>query len=177
MPSRLVQRYTPVARLLHWTMAALVLMTIPVGFILLSLPQGWVQNTLFDLHRSVGVLLFALVVIRLAWRLTHPPPPLPDDVPAWQHLASGTVHRLLYAILLIQPIIGWWGTSAFGAPINVFWLFELPPLVSKDEAAAKQILGWHGIVGITLSVAVAIHIGAALFHHVVRRDDVLRRML
>jgi len=122
------------------------------------------------------VLLFALVVIRLAWRLTHPPPLL-DDLPAWQRIASGTVHRLLYAILLIQPIIGWWGTSAFGAPINVFWLFELPPLVSKDELAAKQILAWHGIVGITLSAIVAIHISAALFHHFVRRDEVLRRML
>jgi len=165
-----------VARLLHWSIAALVLTTIPVGFVLLALPQGRVQNTLFDLHRSIGVLLFALVVIRLAWRLTHPPPLL-DDLPAWQRIASGTVHRLLYAILLIQPIIGWWGTSAFGAPINVFWLFELPPLVSKDELAAKQILAWHGIVGITLSAIVAIHISAALFHHFVRRDEVLRRML
>jgi len=128
MPSRAVQRYTGVARLLHWSMAALVLTTI-------------------------------------------------DDLSAWQRLASGTVHRLLYAILLIQPIIGWWGTSAFGAPINVFWLFELPPLVSKDELAAKQILAWHSIVGITLSATVAIHISAALFHHFVRRDEVLRRML
>ncbi|HKU97212.1 MAG TPA: cytochrome b [Vineibacter sp.] len=177
MPDQPVRRYTAVARTLHWTMAVLVLATIPVGFVLLSLPQGRLQDTLFDLHRSVGVLLFVLVVIRLAWRLTHKPPPLPDDLPAWQHLASGTVHRLLYAILLIQPIIGWWGTSAFGAPINVFWLFELPPLVSKDEAAAKQILGWHGIIGITLSVTIVIHVGAALFHHFVRKDAVLRRML
>ena len=176
MPRQAVQRYTGVARLLHWSMAALVLTTIPVGFVLLALPQGRVQNTLFDLHRSIGVLLFALVVIRLAWRLTHPPPLL-DDLPPWQRIASGTVHRLLYAILLIQPIIGWWGTSAFGAPINVFWLFELPPLVSKDELAAKQILAWHGIIGITLSAIVAIHISAALFHHFVRRDEVLRRML
>jgi len=177
MPSQPVERYTTVARVLHWTMAALVLMAIPVGFVLLSLPPGRLQNTLFDLHRSTGVLLFALVVVRLAWRLTHPPPPLPDDVPAWQRIASGAVHHLLYAILLIQPIIGWWGTSAFGAPINVFWLFELPPLVSKDEPAAKQILGWHDIIGITLSVTIAIHISAALFHHFVRRDQVLRRML
>ncbi|TXL70079.1 cytochrome b [Vineibacter terrae] len=177
MPNPPLLRYTGPARLLHWTMAVLVLMTIPVGFILLDLPQGRLQDTLFDLHRSIGVLLFVLVVIRLGWRLAHPPPPLPDDLPAWQRAASGTVHRLFYAILLIQPIVGWWGTSAFGAPINVFWLFELPPLVSKDEAAAKQILGWHGIIGITLSVAIAIHVGAALFHHFVRRDAVLRRML
>lgn len=177
MARQSMQRYTTVARLLHWIMAVLILFTVPVGFVLLALPQGWVQNTLFDLHRSIGVLLFVLVVMRIAWRLTHPPPPLPDDLPAWQHLASGTVHRLLYVVLLIQPIIGWWGTSAFGAPINVFWLFELPPLVSKDELAAKQILAWHGIVGIALSVTVAIHISAALFHHFVRRDEVLRRML
>lgn len=177
MPRRPVERYTTVARVLHWTVAALVLMTVPVGFVLLRLPQGWIQNTLFDVHRSIGVLLFALVVFRLAWRLTHPPPPLPADLPAWQHLASSVVHHLLYAILLVQPIIGWWGTSAFGAPINVFWLFELPPLVSKDEPVAKQILAWHGIVGITLSVAIVIHVSAALFHHLVRKDDVLRRML
>ncbi len=177
MPSQQLERYTGVARLLHWTMAALVLATVPAGFVLLSLPPGRVQNTLFDLHRSVGVLLFVLVVIRLPWRLTHPPPPLPEDLPAWQRLASGIVHHLLYVLLLIQPIIGWWGTSAFGAPISVFWLFELPPLVSKDEVAAKRILAWHGIVGITLSVAIAIHVSAALFHHFVRRDQVLRRML
>ncbi|TWS94272.1 cytochrome b [Reyranella sp. CPCC 100927] len=177
MPSQTVARYTPVARLLHWTTAVLVLATIPMGFVLLDLPPGRLQNTLFDVHRSIGVLLFVLVAVRLAWRLTHPPPPLPAGVPAWQHLASAAVHHLLYAILLIQPIIGWWGTSAFGAPINVFWLFELPALVGKDEPTAKQILAWHGIIGITLSVAIAIHIGAALFHHFVRRDGVLRRML
>lgn len=177
MPRQPVERYTTVARVLHWTMAVLVLMTIPIGFVLLSLPQGRVQNTLFDLHRSVGVLLFVLVVGRLAWRLAHPPPPLPRDLPAWQHVASATVHRLLYTLLLVQPIVGWWGTSAFGASINVFWLFELPPLVGKDEQAAKQILGWHDIIGITLSVTIAIHISAAMFHNFVRRDEVLRRML
>jgi cytochrome b561 len=177
MPRHPTERYTGVARLLHWTMAALVLATVPVGFVLLDLPQGRIQDTLFDLHRSIGVLLFVLVVIRLAWRLTHPPPPLPDDLPAWQHAAAGTTHWLLYAILLIQPILGWWGTSAFGAPINVFWSFELPPLVGKDELAARRILAWHGIVGIALSVTIALHIGAALFHHFVRRDEVLRRML
>jgi cytochrome b561 len=177
MPSRPVQRYTGLARLLHWLVALLVLVMIPVGLMLMRLPPGKLQNTLFDLHRSVGVLLFVLVVIRLAWRLTHPPPPLPDDLPTWQHVASGIVHRLLYLLLLVQPIVGWWGTSAFGAPIKVFWLFTLPPLVAKDEAASKVILGWHGVIGITLAVTVAIHVGAALYHHFIRRDEVLRRML
>lgn len=177
MPRRPVPRYTAVARLLHWTTAVLVLATIPVGFVLLSLPPGRVQDTLFDLHRSVGVLLFVLVVVRLAWRLGHPPPPLPDDLPAWQRVASASVHGLLYVLLLVQPVIGWWGTSAFGAPIRVFWLFELPPLVAKDERLAGQVLGWHGMVGIALAAAIAIHVAAALFHHFVRRDEVLRRML
>jgi cytochrome b561 len=177
VPSAPVQRYTGVARLLHWIVAILVLLTIPAGFMLMRLPPGKLQDTLFDLHRSVGVLLFVLVVIRLAWRLGHPPPPLPGDLPTWQHVLSGIVHRLLYLLLLVQPIVGWWGTSAFGAPIKVFWLFQLPPLVAKDEAAAKIILGWHAGIGIALAAIVATHIGAALYHHFVRRDDVLRRML
>ena len=177
MPSRPVQRYTGVARLLHWLVAVLVLVMIPVGVMLMRLPPGKLQDTLFDLHRSTGVLVFVLVAIRLVWRLTHPPPPLPDDLPTWQRVLSGIVHRLLYLLLLVQPIVGWWGTSAFGAPIKVFWLFQLPPLVAKDEAAAKMILGLHSVIGITLAVLIAMHVGAALYHHFIRRDGVLRRML
>ena len=174
---RTVLRYSGVARTLHWVVAVLVLATIPVGFVLLSLPAGALQNRLFDLHRSVGVLLFVLVLARLVWRLSHPPPPLPADVPEWQQIASWLVHALLYALLLVNPLVGWWATSAYGAPIHVFWLFELPPLVGKNEALATKIFAWHGRIGIALSVLIALHISAALYHHFIRRDGVLRRML
>lgn len=177
MPEHVSGRYRGPARLLHWVMAALVLFTVPVGFVLLEVPAGPIQNTLFDLHRSIGVLLFVLVVIRLGYRVFHPAPPLPADLPQIQRIAAPAVHALLYALLLINPLVGWWGTSAFGAPIHVFWLFELPPLVGRDMAVAERVLGLHGVIGLALAILVALHIAAALYHHFVRRDDVLRRML
>lgn len=170
-------RYRPIARALHWTTAVLVIAMLPLGAVLLDLPPGRIQDTAFDLHRSTGVLLFGLTALRLAVRLRYPPPPLPADVPPLQRRVAHAVHLALYALLFAMPLVGWWGTSAFGAPIVVFGLFELPPLVAKDEAVARQVLALHGWLGIALGIAVLGHAGAALHHHFVKRDGVLRRML
>ena len=170
-------RYSLTARVLHWTTAVLVITVIVVGLLLDDLPAGRVQNTAYDLHRSTGVLIFVLVAIRLLYRWTHPPPPLPADVPRLQRLAANAVHHLLYTLLLVQPLVGWWGTSAYGAAINVYWLFTLPPLVAKDQAWGERILGWHGVIGITIACVIAVHVGAALYHRFVRKDGVLQRML
>jgi len=169
-------RYTPVARTFHWVTAALVLPMAALGFVLLDLPAGRTQDLAFDLHRSTGVLLFVLTALRLAWRLGHPPPPLPADVPTPQRRAAGLVHALLYALLLAMPLVGWWATSAYGATIRVYGLFVLPPLVAKDEALAERAFALHGALGIVLLALVAVHVAGALYHRFVRRDDVLRRM-
>jgi cytochrome b561 len=170
-------RYAGIARVLHWTTAALVFLMVPVGFLLLELPAGPIQDTAFDLHRSTGVLLFALTVIRLGYRLGHPAPPLPDELAAVQKFAAGATHVMLYGLLLLQPLVGWWGPSAYGAPIRGFWLFPRPPLVAPDKALAEQVLALHGWLGLALVGVVAVHVGAALHHHFVRRDGILRRML
>lgn len=170
-------RYRPIARALHWTTAVLVIAMLPLGAVLLDLPPGRIQDTAFDLHRSTGVLLFVLTALRLAYRLRHPPPPLPADLAPSQRCAAHAVHVALYALLFALPLVGWWGTSAFGAPIVVYGLFELPPLVAKDEALARQVLGLHGWLGLALVIAVLAHAGAALHHHFIRRDGILRRML
>ena len=172
-----VLRYGRLARALHWTTAALVILMVPGGLVLLSLPPGPVQDTAFVLHRSTGVLLFALTVLRLANRARHPAPPLPSGMPALQRRAAGAVHALLYLLLLAMPIVGWWATSAYGAPISVFWLFELPPLVAQDKAVAERVFALHGALGWVLVTLVAAHAGAALHHHFVKRDAILRRML
>ncbi len=170
-------RYTLIARVLHWTMALLVIAMIPAGFVLMSLPAGTVQDAAFNLHRSAGVLLLALVLVRIGWRLGHPPPPLPAALPAAQRAIAGVAHLGLYALLLAMPLIGWWATSAYGAPIVVFGLFELPPLVAQDRALSERLFALHGFAGIALALLIAAHAGAALHHHFVRRDGVLRRML
>ena len=176
-PGSQADRYTAVAIALHWTTAALVLFMVPAGVVMVLLPEGDLQNLLFNLHRSVGVLLFPLVLIRLIYRRRNPPPPLPDDLHPLQKVAARLNHYALYALLLINPLLGWWATSAYGAAVNVFWLFELPPIVAQDRPFSETLFLFHRIVGISIAFLVVVHIGAALHHHFIRRDRILLRML
>lgn len=177
MGAAAVGRYGGVARALHWSTAVLVIAMIPAGFSLLSLPAGPIQDAGFLLHRSSGVLLFVLTAARLGWRLAHPPPRLPASIPAAQRAIAHAVHVALYALLFAMPLVGWWATSAYGAPISVFGLFVLPPLVAQDRAVAEQAFALHGALGIAMAALIAAHAGAALHHHFFKRDGVLRRML
>jgi cytochrome b561 len=168
--------YSGTARVLHWFTAVLVLIMIPAGIAMVNVGPGELQNTLFHLHRSIGVLLMPVMLLRLGYRLGHPPPPLPADVPAVQQFAATSVHVALYVLLIVQPIVGWIGTSAFRAPILVFWLFYLPPIWPEDRAFSDQVFVVHRAIGFLIVLLLAAHIGAALFHHFVRRDGVLLRM-
>lgn len=169
--------YALAARVLHWFTAILVLIMLPVGVIIANEWGGRLQDPLYSLHKSVGALLLLLVIVRLAYRLTHKPPPLPGDIPPAQRLAAQAMHWALYALLIVQPLLGWAGTSAYPAPVPVFGLFELPPLLAPNRVLSEQLLSVHGLVGLTIAGLAALHIGAALFHHFVRRDRVLLRMI
>ncbi len=171
-----VARYARPARLLHWVMAVLVVGLIPVGLIMANMEGGPLQDRLFVLHESFGALVLVLALVRLGYRLRHPPPPLPPEVPAWQRRAAGLVHGLIYAALIAMPLIGWAGTHAFGAPVNIFWLFDLPAFIGKDEALANRLFSLHLALGLALAGLVVLHAGAALAHRFVRRDTVLARM-
>lgn len=167
--------YDPVARALHWVIAFVVLPAVPLGIVMQGLPAGFWMDAAFDLHRSLGALLLVLMPVRLVWRLTHrPPPPLP--MPRYQAAAAWMVHAALYLTLLVMPWLGWWGTSAYGAPITVFWLFELPPLVAKDAAQARILLGLHSVIGWLVALLVCLHIGAALYHMWWVKDALIRRI-
>lgn len=168
--------YSSTARILHWLTAALVITMIVVGLIMANMPAGPTQNLLFNLHRSTGVILIPIVIYRLIYRLMNPPPPLPDDIPAIQKLAAEGLHWTLYALLIAQPIIGWMATSAYRAPIVVFGLFELPPIAAENRAFSEQAFAVHRAIGIALAFLISGHVAAALFHHFVRKDNVLLRM-
>lgn len=170
-------RYGGVARLLHWLTAVLVLAMVPAGFIMIRVGPGTLQNSLFDFHRSAGVVLMVLTLVRLFWRLRHPPQPLPASVPIWQRRAAEAVHAGLYGFLLINPLIGWLATSAYGATIKVFGLFSLPPLTGQDRDLATSLFGLHMVLGLALTGLVLLHVAAALHHHFILRDGTLRRML
>lgn len=172
-----VPAYTVTARVLHWLTAALVLVQIPLGVIITNVEMGAWADTLYNLHKSIGATLIPLVLIRLAWRLTHPPGPLPQDIPASQRFVAELVHWCLYALLIVQGSLGWIATSAYPAPVPVFGLFELPSIWSEDRALSDRLFAWHRYIGIALAVLMAGHIGAALQHHFLRKDRVLMRMI
>jgi len=172
-----IQAYTLTARVLHRITATLVLINLPLGLVIAQNWNGPVHDWLYNLHRSIGALIIPIILLRFAYRLTHPAPPLPDDIPPWQQLAALVTHWALYALLIVQPFLGWIGTSAYPAQIVVFGLFELPSIWHEDRAFSDQILFVHSLVGLAIALLVAAHIAAALHHHFVRRDPILMRMI
>ena len=169
--------YTVTARTLHWVTASLVLLNLPLGLVIANNWGGPLQDQLYDLHRSIGALIIPIILVRVLYRFGHPPAPLPDDIPALQQLAAKATHWALYALLIVQPFLGWIGTSAYPARIVVFGLFELPPIWPEDRAFSDHVLLVHSIIGLSIACLLAAHIGAALHHHFVRRDGILSRMI
>ena len=128
-------------------------------------------------HRSIGAAVIPLVILRLIYRWTHSPLPLPEDIPAMQRLTAHVTHWGLYAFLIVQPLTGWIATSAYRAPVIVFGWFELPPIWPENRAFSEQLFSVHSLIGIAIACLAAAHIGAALYHHFVRKDRILMRMI
>ncbi len=169
-------RYRLPAQILHWVSALCVLAGVTLGITMLNVGQGPLQNQLFDLHRSFGALILALTGGRLLWRLYSPPPPM-LPMPAWQERAAQVTHAALYILLFVVPLVGWAGTSAFGAQISVFGLFNMPMILAKNKETADVLLPLHAALALTLCALLAVHIGAGLFHHFIHKDATLKRML
>ncbi|MBW8270291.1 cytochrome b [Caldovatus aquaticus] len=172
-------RYTALARALHWLTAALILVVAVLGiWIVFFEPADTAfKLRLYNIHESTGLLIFALAVLRLLWRAGHPPPPITPPLPPLMALAAHLNHALLYAILLVQPIVGFLATNAWGFPLRWFGLFPVPSPIGKDEAIAPVLSAIHFGLAIALGALLLAHVAAALFHHLVRKDDTLRRML
>ena len=177
MANDIAPGYSLAARILHWVTAALVLTMIPIGIAMANANFGGAQDTLYHLHRSIGALLIPIVIVRLIYRLGHPAPPLPADVPAIQQFAAHATHWGLYALLLVQPFVGWIATSAYRAPVLFFWLFEIPPIWPEDRAFSERMFVVHRLLGILMALLICAHIAGALYHHFVRKDRVLMRMV
>jgi cytochrome b561 len=171
------QGYSAAARTFHWVTAALVLTMLPIGIAMATFDLGpAVEDPLYHIHRSIGALVLVITVARLAYRLFNPAPPLPE-MPAFQQFAALFTHWALYALLIVQPIVGWIATSAYRAPTLFFWLFELPPIWQEDRAFSDAMFVVHRTMGIVIAILIAVHIGAALYHRFVLKDRVLARMV
>ena len=169
--------YTVTARVLHWITAVLVLAMVPVGIVIANEWGGPAQQFLYNLHKSIGVTLIPIVIVRIIYRLTHPPAPLPQDIPAIQRFAAHANHWALYGLILAQPFVGYIMTSAYPAPVPFFGLFEMPAIWGADRALSERLSVVHLYIGLAIAAFAAMHICAGLYHHFVRKDRVLMRML
>ncbi len=169
--------YPATSKLLHWTVAACVLTTAPVAIAMSRVADGPLKNALYDFHKSLGVLILVLMILRVVNRLVAGAPAPEPEIAHWQKVVSSFVHTALYVLLLAMPVVGYIANSAFGAATPFFGLFALPPIVGKNEALADQLFMLHRWTGWLLIALAATHIAAALYHHFIRGDAVLRRMV
>ncbi|MGM0586115.1 MAG: cytochrome b [Pseudomonadota bacterium] len=181
-------RYHWGLRLLHWCVAALVLLQIPAGLLIAGYEQDTVKtvdaalgegafNGIYDLHKSVGLTILALMILRVVVRASHGAPPYAEPLAPLRRVAAGSVHAALYVLLIVTPVIGWLGVSAYPAPVPVYFLFDAKLPVAADRAWSDALLGGaHGPLGLLIGVLVSVHVLAALHHRLVLRDGVLGRM-
>ena len=170
--------YSRTAIILHWSIAALVLSTIPLGLYGTNF-EGDLARAAKDIHKPIGILILALTLVRVGWRLSHEPPALPDTMTLkHRRIARGT-HAAFYVLLLLLPLSGWWMSSAVPVrhPIS-FGLFDVPFLpVPRGFMSAGPAHLVHTILGFSMIGLAALHIAAALKHRFVDHDDILARML
>lgn len=170
------ERYSLVAITLHWLIAALIFTLFGLGWYMGSLPEGPDRSWYIALHKSIGLTVFGLVLLRLAWRLLHPPPPLPSTLSPWERNAARANHYLLYALMFVQPVSGYLSSSFSGYKTRYFGI-PLPHWGWKDEALNNFFNTIHVVDSYLLFTLVTLHVLAALRHLLIRRDRVFQRML
>jgi cytochrome b561 len=172
--------YSTGARHFHWWTVALLAIQVPVGFYMVY--RGSVTNfdaltnTLYSSHKSLGLVILALVIARLVYRFSHGAPTDEPTIEWWQKAAAHANHWSLYLLLILVPIVGWLGISLYGAR-EVFGIMSIPPLAAQDQAAAEGVLLLHKSLAYLTVALIGMHVGAALFHYIIRKDGVLARML
>jgi len=171
--------YTPLAKFLHWIIAGMVVVQFTLGNLAEGAEEAGAklrQLILLANHKSVGITILALVMVRLLWRLANKPPNLPASLPNWQVGASRISHWSLYVLLFAMPITGWLMSSASAYSVSWFNLFQLPDLVSPDRELKETLESIHKTLALILFIVAGIHILAAVKHAVIDRVPILRRI-
>jgi cytochrome b561 len=167
--------FSPLARLLHWTMAPLIIAMLFIGVGMVATVSS-AHNTLIAIHRPLGIALLLLVVLRAGVRLTRGSPPLPDDMPTPQRFAAKASHLLLYVLMAAMPLIGWAMLSAAGYPVTLYGPLHLPPIAPHNVELFALLRALHTWLAFALFATVLLHLAAALFHGLIRRDGVFSSM-
>jgi len=169
--------YGYLAILLHWIMALLIITMLILGLYMVSLPIGLEKLKLYGWHKALGVLILGLVIVRILWRFSNITPSLTPLLPLWEAIAARCTHWIFYLLMLTLPLSGWMMSSASGLPVSFFGLFVLPNIVSPNEAHRILFQEIHHWLGYTIIAFICLHIAAALKHHFIDKDDIMRRML
>lgn len=180
-------RYTRTAMILHWLIAVLIIVNVVLGLSADALPDDWVRPVI-DTHKSIGITVLGLALLRVLWRTSHRPPPLPREFPSWERMAAHVAHFLLYFVMIALPLSGWMHDSAWKAaathPMHLFGVIPFPRIgfIMHLDPAVKEPLhdkfgALHTYLGYALYALLAMHIGGALKHELLDRHSVIKRMV
>ena len=172
-----IHSYGAVAKAFHWPLALVIIGMLAVGIYMEGLPVSPEKFSLYGWHKSVGVMVFALMLLRLGWKLMNVSPALPDGMRLHERMAAKGTHLAFYLLLLAMPVSGWLMSSTAGFPVSVFGWFTLPDLLAPDTQLKELFTTIHELIGYALISLISVHVAAALYHHFIRKDTVLRRML
>ena len=170
-------RWGSLAQLFHWVIVALIITQFTLATLSASLPLGMAKLAMLARHKSVGITILGLAVLRLAWRWMNPAPALPDTLKPYERMLAHVSHFALYALLFLMPLTGWAMSSARKYPVSWFSLVQLPDFVAPNRALYDILHTTHAVLAWTLVGVAVLHAAAAFKHHFVLKDDVLRRML
>ena len=166
-----------VAKSFHWLLALLILCQLVLGKVAADFRLSPLKLDLFVWHKSIGITILLLVILRFAWRLGNPPPYAPAGIPAWETKLAHIGHSLLYVLMFAVPVTGWWISDTSRIPFKAYWLVPVPDLMTADKGMSELASNVHDVLTNMLLLVVLIHIAAALRHHFFVRNEVLIRML
>jgi len=169
--------YGAVAKFLHWGIVVLIIAQYVLAEAAEELPDGLEKLALITRHKSVGLLILSLAILRIVWRVANQGRPAPVPMDRRQQIAAAAGHGILYLLLLALPISGWMMSSAANYPVSFFGLFQLPALVAADHDLHESLEEVHEALFLAVTVVAVLHALAAVYHHVWMKDDTLRRML
>jgi cytochrome b561 len=170
-------RWGHVSQFLHWLIVVLIIVQVTLATIADDLPLGVKKLALLARHKSFGITILGLAVLRLLWRWMNPTPTLPDTLKPYERVLASLTHAGLYILLFAMPLSGWMMSSARGFPVSWFGFIQLPDFVPKNKPLYDAMLETHETLSYALYAVVFLHVVAALKHHVMLKDNVLRRML
>ncbi len=169
--------YGCVSRVVHWLAVILVASAFGLAWVMTEMASSPEKFRLYGIHKSIGALIVALGLARIAWTAAQPAPPPLGELAPWQRAAAKAVHGLLLLWLVAMPLSGWLMSSAAGRPVSVFGWFALPALIGPDRPTAHALGEVHEMLASLGLLLIGLHVAAALWHHFVLKDGTLRRML